>query len=554
MPLSTHRQLLTRFLIVPLMLCIGLVAFGPTTVCADSHIVGEAPPEALEVETDRPGPVSIPLPQSVLEAGQPAPVGSHALSAKVAATANEFPSDEVEPGTSVIHYLAGMDQADRDNAQIDFEAGAVATGADAETLRSIAQTWNLGHHDEALAAMDSYGSAAKPALVVGVTWRSPKPTSAIKMNGTQVGSMGLNQDFVIESHWATGNVYAVTRDVEGGSNHFRVFRSTDNGATWSETFLWTNGYALVDFDAVAQGDHLYVTYVYGGAPTQARVRRFHADTGSYDSPFGIPTVIDDTEELVDVEIASTQDTADNQLYLLGLLPDGGIRYFFASTGASSWTEIATGVTNAQHTMNAQFNPESASNYFLFVSYVGTDGNVWVYRRGGSTGNALFDAGIDYFDYGAPLAAYGDIILIPYIKSGTQRFGVHYAISYNAGDSWLPGIIEYADSAGEHCYSPAATARGGSGFVVAYQMDEPVDDHLYARYRGYLTGWRDRYQVTENDLTWGLGSAIERMPSGGYGALTLTGGTSLFIEFDQSPFLFFDGMDLENTDAWSDTTP
>jgi len=544
-----NQSSLRKSLSVASMICVALLVAGPGTASADQAVEGEALMRSIECGGQ------LPLTNAFSYPG-PFPESAHAGSIEIQAVPGFAVSHEVENavpqrnyGGSVIDFLAGMPETDRLNARIDFESGAGDGSLQADALQTIAAMWNLGRHNEALAELEAIGAASDPSLAVGVSWKVPRPTASIKMNSTQVGTAGETNGLLLESHLASGNVFAVSQDTSGTLNHFRVFLSQDNGLTWSETATWNNSFVLTDLDAVAIGDYLYVTYIYEGMPTSVRARRYLAATGLADSTYGVVEVFSDARVPTEVAIAASS----TQIYLFAMLPDGVIRYHYANAEASFWTEVITGIITASHTMHAEYNPHSANNHFLFLSYVATDNNIWVYRRGGPSGNTWIDTGVTYFRDEVPVAAYADVILVPYIAAGSERNGVRYRISYDAGDTWLSGTIESGDTAGDDCFSPAATGRGGSGFIVAYQMDEAIDDHLHARYRDYIGNWRSRIQLTENDLSWGLPSDVEQLPEAGYGALTINGG-SLTVSFDQSPLIFFDGMSLGDTGAWSAVLP
>jgi hypothetical protein len=74
------------------------------------------------------------------------------------------------------------------------------------------------------------------------------------------------------------------------------------------------------------------------------------------------------DSLKEVALTSNQDQLDNRLYYLSLTTLGNLRYLWSDTAAVNWTEVLTGISNADRGLDATCN-ESGADYFLYSSYI-----------------------------------------------------------------------------------------------------------------------------------------------------------------------------------------
>lgn len=377
--------------------------------------------------------------------------------------------------------------------------------------------------------------------------------AAPNAGAVQISPRTVIEESIIDFHAGTGNLFVVLRGfiLWEDEDFWSVNISEDGGATWNETYYFEVSEWFNDIDAVVVGDYLYVAYyVHAIWPGSARLRRFSVYDGSVDTGYHYHEVVNTSQGIYDFALASNADGADSRLYYLLIESDGDLRYFWTDEDGGSdapWTEIATGVTNAAHDLYATWN-ELADNYFLFASFIGTDDNLYVWRRGsGGTDHTRIDFSVDpHWRMG--ISAYDDVVVATYATGDLAGGDIRYWISYDGGENWWFGT----PASGENYVAPDVTLREGAGITILYGQYNPDGiDQLWMRQRDYLGRfWSppilcsypyDPFEVT----------SIELLPGVGYGVVYRGGSGAMFIMM--SP-IFADGFDSGNTDRWSATAP
>lgn len=395
--------------------------------------------------------------------------------------------------------------------------------------QEITQTWNSGHFDEALqmcAELEKMEGAKGNALIY-ISWRTPIP-APVSDWAEDVLVSARDSIFVLamDEHHASGNLFAVlgfTGDNMG--SRYTVNMSTDGGSSWAETFaLGGFTYVMNDVDGAACADHFYVAYTGGvaAAPNvMAWLISFKASDGTMDTfPNGAYSykVFEETlpDTIMDVEFCTNQDEFDNRLYYFAIIKNGIIRYFWGLTDQVSWTEAATGVTDALQGLDANWNT-NFTDYGRVMSYIDDADSVLIYGR-----SSTFDRLIGYainttYSYSTTsCGGWGDTLFSAFQYDGTNR-EVRYLVRYGTGGTWYQGHL--APDTTVSNYTPDVTLRGGGGTHCVYRG--PYTNYAYYRYRGYSGSWSTPEQYNEQYASSYARPEIEYIAPGAYGVLFRT---------------------------------
>ena len=456
------------------------------------------------------------------------------------------PDPEIGPPLS--QYLENMNGADRANAQIRFELLGPADDDLVARTEQIEELWNGGASDEALAALqdlEAVGDGSKVA--VGISWRTPKPVSPAPDFGTDVSceSRGDVAETTLDYHAASGNLYAVTRMRTGGTAQWAVNRSTDDGATWTETYAWISVTPVSDVSAAVQGNYLYIAYApedaLAGVPIQARMRRTFS-SGTIDSIYFWVEIFDEGVEIKELVLSSNADEVNDFLRHVAILADGTLTWHWSNDAGATFNTYAggTGVTDAAGSLDATYN-EGYLTYHTFVSFRDTSDNLSVWMK--PYGTAPTRVNIDSVHPTSPtttgIAAYQDTILVAFVYNYALGPGVRYRISYDGGATWLWGTLDEPAVAGESFLSPNVAARGGAGISVAYQHEDGLFDPVLYRHRTYPTpSWTSSETLNALDVITGTPLGMESIPGIdgigiGYGVAWIHGSAARNAYFDRN---------------------
>lgn len=417
-----------------------------------------------------------------------------------------------ESYTPLWRHLEMMSPAEKENAVIRFETLIDLPREVIEESVEIEKLWEAGDHDGAIERLHDLEPAAGRHLAISTHWKTPIPTS-LPGDGpdvqVDVRSEVYNMD--LDFHEGTGNLFAVL--MRRGSNNPRwtVNISTDNGLSWNETYSWIFTSDVLSTSAVVVSDYLYIAYVAPdghGYLYNARIRRCSVSNGGVDGIYGYKIVFNKGVNIDQVALTANPDTSNSRIYYFTILNDGTLTYHWDDTAGSSWTEIATGVTDAAYSLDASFNPGYADK-FVMASYHSTTGRVKVAMR------SLAGWEVDDLDDGAgrtAIAAYEDTLIVVYPDYYVNGLGIKYNVSYNAGLTWAFGDV-VVPGVGEYFHGHDVTGRRGGGFNVIYCQDVggPVNPLWYVR-RDYGTpGWTAPEQINEVDVHVGLRMNIEWLP-------------------------------------------
>jgi len=423
--------------------------------------------------------------------------------------------DLIEPcsqvHTPIWKQLQDLSAAGKANAYIQLEPLQKISASDQKDLQDIDKLWNNGGYAQAIDAISKIEEAHGITLGVGVSWIKPKELGVPDWGeDIQVESRGYSKESFVDFHIGTGNLFTVTRRENAKDNiRWTVNISTNGGGAWKETYTWSSSLGdMADVGAVVADKHLYIGYapeLSGGGSTAMRLRRCMTSNGGVDSAYHYKTVFDKGVDIVEVSLASNEDYFANRVYLLSILADNRLIYFWDDYDATSWSEGGTGITDAKFSLDTTCN-EGYSDYYLLATYQSTGGRVKVAKKGSSW---IVDDLDDMWVY-TSISAYDDYLFIAYeYISGTNEI-IKYQISYNGGGSWAYGYVSSTSGVGNYC--PVVAARKGGGISVTYMQETGAQDPVWYKHRDYATvNWSPLITFNENDSVTGIQLDIEWMP-------------------------------------------
>lgn len=423
------------------------------------------------------------------------------------------------PATPLWRQLENLEHNDKRNAEIGIEVLSTSSPALRESVCIIEEAWNGGAFGEAILLLRRLEEMSDaPDIAVGINWRIPKPAGSTRSNkgvDVPVGTYEYTIKAVLDYHAGTGNQFVVTKrfDTASGDEAWNVFFSSDGGASWSETYQWmTIGQSIADIDAVVIDQWLYIAYVGDVGGYECRTRRCDTATGLIDNGYFWVTVIDKGVTIEELAIVSTAEIANTRLYLASILADGSLVYFWDDQDGSSWTEVSTGITNAEAGLDLSLNVGYDTN-FLWACYVDTNGDIIAASRGGGVWTAvnLGDPG-----YSPRIAAYEDNVFVVFEHIYINGWGIRYRIQYSGYTGWSIGEIAVPDY-GESFHAPDVTGRWGAGFAVVYSEEAGTFDPCWLTRRDYHTpNWTAPISYNDVDVLVGNRNCVEAIPSGSGG--------------------------------------
>jgi hypothetical protein len=428
--------------------------------------------------------------------------------------------------------LENLDYSERGNALIEIEIMDGLSSEGLSKINNIQLQWNSGNYEQAINELSFFETEFKNIITgIGITWKEPRIVSAPEGVDVQIGARSGMSQTDIDFDESTGHLFAAILFDDGTNRGWTVNISTDDGATWYETYYWNSGtYALNDIDAGAVAGYFWVGYIVNtAAQDNARMRRFHSANGTVDNVYNWISIFDFNIEIMDVAVFTNADNWNNRIYYYAITADDSLRFFWDDTAGVSWSDYSPGIANADHGLDVCWNYNN-SNYYAFVSYVNTQGMLHVtYGPGPWTDLELTSATSTSSDV-TSIAAYQDTIIIVY--EGTND--LTYRISYNEGTSWTSGTV----ASGTNFHKPHVTGRKNGGFAVAYSDGAPALDAVWFVRREYsIPGWSTPLQINENDVGTAMPIKIEWLPPVSepyaHGATFWSGGNTYFDRIEEA---------------------
>ncbi|MCH7761985.1 T9SS type A sorting domain-containing protein [candidate division TA06 bacterium] len=419
--------------------------------------------------------------------------------------------------------LEKMTPAERDNALIDIE---LPTGVSQDALaqaEKVKNTWNSGDYQKALQLFRALsGFVDIYEVAVGISWKTPIETSSNISNwGTDVmvGNRGGIINAELDFDEVTGNLFAAVVFVDSTNERWAVNISMDGGMTWQETFNYNSGGPNInDVSATVSGTHFWVSYTNPGSQTTGRLRRHLTSDGSSDGTYFFQDIFDQGSEITDLELSSNQDASQNRIYYSAILTNGTLALFWDDTTGMSFTEVTTGITNAERGMDSHWN-QNYSSLHTWFSWINTADEVHIAGWSGGTFTDFTSGSVGNLSRFSSLGSWGDTVLCAYdYRSGSGSYMVRYLISYNGGTNWFFGFI--GDTTYSYSGAPHVTGRMGGGFHVVYEIEAGMFDPVVYIWRPYATpSWSTPEWISENDVYTGdYKQRIEWLPGGYYGVV------------------------------------
>jgi len=471
----------------------------------------------------------------------------------------------VEP-RSTAERLRAMSAAERSNARLSLEGVEALGEVERQQVLQVEALWAQGRHDEAIGVLFQL-EAAGAKLAAGIAWLqpvagAPKNRGAdVRIGAPRVGATDVALDFDQE----TGNLFAVVNWPSIPNVEWSLNMSSDDGASWSETFFAVYGDLI---DAAVVDEFLYVATVNSLQPGHLTMRRFFVADGGLDGSYGsggavlVITVFPNT--ILDVAVGGNADYNDNRIYAAIIESNHAVRFFWDEVGDEDFEEESPVGTSAESGLDYHWGGGTlgASPNTKWLSYLGTDGGVHIL---GATAAADWTHYSMYPTlYGnetrTRISAYGNNVVVAYTAVGTNATAPGYHVSYNNGASWFYGFAYDPPAGAPGCYGVDVTARGGWGTGIVYNSGGTFDTVSMVAREDYVQGsaWNPPQTFNEVDAFSGAPSFIQYLrPLGAYGMVYLAGDSwdDSIPYFDLIPLMpFDDGFDFGDTSAWSNTVP
>jgi len=294
---------------------------------------------------------------------------------------------EAESPHRIFNLLEQMSEQGRNNSYVQLFLESDASSDARSVANDIENLWNTGNYELAikecgkLALLTNINETA-----IGISWEKPIQTETpFWAQDIRIGNRDSIYAVAFDIHRATNNLFAVLLYKSGTYSGWSVNYSTNGGYTWNETYYLSATYSIRSLSASIVANHCYVCYSRPSAQNQAYLYRFRAvdaqrDTFSngawYSEVFSVSSP-DTIDELV---LLGDQDDSNMRLYCTSIINDGRIRFFWDDPQAISWTEIQTGITDADRGLDISKNV-GYKHYWMLISYINNVNNLRIYGLG-----------------------------------------------------------------------------------------------------------------------------------------------------------------------------
>ncbi len=545
----------------PLMRCAGVLVALLCGGLAVAQALGQSDAEGAAGGPPSPAKPQVAVPAGLNDMLQPA--DSHAAAAP-RRSASE--SDELNaapgPRLSLPDRLRAWDDSTRREAQLQVELPSGVPDAIAALAREVEASWSAGQHDAAIALLERLEAYGTP-VAVGVAWCTPQAVGGGMRGFTDVriGARAGGDFTILDYDQTSGALFAVVR--WSSDNGWSLYRSTDDGQTWSETYFWYGGAGqqAVDVDMAVVGAYVYVGYVPSNVATEARLRRNFASTGASDTAYGYQVVLDGTPNTItEVAVESNADTFQNRIYYAVRQSNNVVWWAWdESTDGLTFIEDSPAGAAAVGGLALCWNPGYAT-YYNFLSYIGTDGHVHVLRKSLGGWSEATTTTFDGTHNRTAISAWDEHVICVHELQMTNGQGIRYFISHDGGDTWDFSNYVAEPQSGEGPYQMAdVTARGGAGTAIVYTHEVGEPDDVMIRYRrGYAPGlWHAPIRVNDLDVSTGSWTALNWTPRDttndnelSYGLIYLSASIPYFNRFHVVP----GDMNCDGVINWRDIDP
>jgi hypothetical protein len=360
------------------------------------------------------------------------------------------------------------------------------------------------------------------------------------------------QQVELTSDPTTGTIYAVVR----WPTSFTLNRSTDKGATWTETHVSSG--ATSDVDVTFFNGSVYVAAIGGSNEREAVLFRFDA-SGIADGWVRFVQSSDfiGGETIEDVAVSSNAQGDDSILAFAFIEEDGRLRvHLVDSASPDTLTELSPAIASVQDGATGLDIDFDAATNVLYLSYLSDSDVVHVAAWSGLlwTDTAPFpgySGADDRTRISADAGRQAVVFAHPFVEgNGAYLLTRDFAVS----SSWGIGRELRPTPTGPYT-SFDVSVEGDRGWALAYAEDSAVYDAiLMAVKSGYGSGvWPFSTVVNFQDHQIGTTFALEFLEdpcSGGYGLAYVTDGLELYFTFLYGSGMFCDGFESGDLGAWS----
>jgi hypothetical protein len=478
------------------------------------------------------------------------------------------------PDVSLVDRLRAIDGARRSSTRIQVEMAGFDGRSAADAVEAF---WNSGDSESAIEELEDLEEAGVVAGI-GIDWGpGRRPAKEWSENERLGGSRSDAKEIHLDFDVMSGNVVSVIRWGSTTSSALWTVNLRndllDPTSEWVETYEFASSVGLRSVSAAVVDGYIYVAYVVGNAPNEARLRRLDAATGAVDSGFGHEVVVNAASiEVEEVVLAANADDTDNRIYYAALFDDDSVQWLYdvASDGTTFIDGGFPAVSNAGYSLDLAFISNRTCQHFLALAYSGSDGAIHVWTHGEAEWEEfVVDSGLGSYRT-TSIDAYGSTILCAYEYPFLDGTGVRYAVSYTCGDSWGLGdlavpVAGYYDG----YFEPAVSLRGGHGAAIAYQGESGEFDPAFYRFRyGYQSGeWTFPATFNQHDLYTGSEMEVLILPPLSLGLWSVAG---VYMSLDpdyRTPYfdltvdfaladdtVFADGFEFGGVETWSTVNP
>ncbi len=448
--------------------------------------------------------------------------------------------------------LENLSPADRANALISLELPARVSDEVQTLAHEVESLWNTGRYDAALQRARELARYLDPThIAVGIQWREPRRTSYRWGNDVVITQKDSVYSVRLALHEGTGHLFALVTYKDTVTERFiwTLNMSTDGGATWAETYLWSYTSQKIPIGLATMGDYVYIAY--GGNtsdPTTARLRRASAATGAIDAGFSWHEVFNFGVAINEIELWDNTTYLNNRLYYAGLLNNNELVFFWIEEDGLSYHQVSTGVTNASRGLSGTWNDGffSGLDQYNFLSYINVNDSVHVLRlKNDDTfedlGNIDYAGDVTTILY-TDIAAHQDTVIVAFEHRGAVTDWVKYRINYGQlpSGSWAWGWL--VPDTTEYSYSPALTGVHGEGFGAVFFNNNHI---AYTHRPYYPPAWSDPEILSDENASIIVKPDIAWISSGVYGV------TYVDVSWSQ---VFFDRSDWTDVAEGSGDAP
>jgi len=454
---------------------------------------------------------------------------------------------------SAAAVLAGLDETRRADALIQLElVGSEHSDTLPARAAEISSWWNQGRHDQAVVSLGQL-EVEGASFAVSVSWSEPIVSAQKRWySDVRIGAPRVDADDVaLDYHAETNHLFAA---VTWGGFGWSMNISTDNGASWAETYVYSSVPCRIHM--VVAGDHAWVCYSPLGTADQVRMRRFDVATGAVDTAYSHRLVDDVSPHIAtDLTLGTNADDFDNRVFPAVITSGDDLRFYWADLNGETFNEMSPPVSTADTGLDFTWNKHGTSGYVAFMSFLGTGGGprVWRVDLFGSW-EQVFGWSFSGYHEQTAISAYQGHVYVALEHEYTEGYGIKYWVSRNDGENWTWNDL-YEPAPGEpDCWRPDVSARSGVGSALVFNREDGSFDHVYHMTRhGYGNDpWSGPSSDNDHDAVSGSRNVVEWIGSScvmSYGVVYLAEGHIPYFDVLKPNAFFCDGFESGDLSAW-----